>query len=122
VNNAMHLQKVLSSWACRGRVLMLVYPPPGDMANNCLQLYLDTPSATPQQQPNHESHNNTTNNDILIYVGEGRGGANGNDAFFDCLEDGEWILLHEIPVQRPPGNKGYEKLFVLQRINNGRDT
>jgi hypothetical protein len=97
-----HLQKVLKSWTCRGRVLLLVYPPPGPMANSVLQTYI-------QAAPLH--------NDTVVYVGEGRGGANADDAFFDTFtqNDGEWILIQELPVQTPPGDKGYEKLVVLQR-------
>ena len=96
-----HLRKLLSSWTCRGRVLMIVYPPPGPMAVDVLNVYLE---AAP------DNINNT-----FVYVGEGRGGANGNDDLFDLLENGEWILLKEMDVKKPPGDKGYEKLFVLQR-------
>ena len=53
---------------------------------------------------------------LVIYVGEGRDGANGDDEFFDLLtKTGEWILVKEMDVLRPPGNKGYEQLFILQR-------
>ncbi len=92
--------KVLTSWACRGRVLLLVYPPPGDMAIQVVQNYVSAA---------------TDDNDTVIYVGEGRGGANGDDSFFDFLEQGDWELLEEMDVPRPPGDKGYEKLFILRR-------
>jgi len=97
-----HLRKVLRSWVCRGRALLLVYPPPGPMAMSVVQAYVD---AAPE-------------NDTVVYVGEGRGGANGDDAFFDFLESGQWILLEELQVLRPPGDKGYEKLFILRRRND----
>ncbi|KAG7363794.1 hypothetical protein IV203_027155 [Nitzschia inconspicua] len=51
---------------------------------------------------------------VVVYVGEGRGGANADDDFFDLLSNGEWTLQKQLPVQRPPGNKGYETLLVLQ--------
>lgn len=94
------LPRVLQSWQCRGRVLLLVYPPPGEMAWNIVQNYVD---AAPEQ------------NDTVVFVGEGRGGANANDAFFDYLERGDWILLKMMDVKKPPGDKGYEKVFVFQR-------
>lgn len=92
--------KVLRSWSCRGRVLLLVYPPPGDMAIQVVENYVN---AAPED------------NNTIIYVGEGRGGANGNDSLFDFFEHGDWELANEMDVQRPPGDKGYEKLFILQR-------
>ena len=95
-----HTTKVLQSWHCRGRALLLVYPPPGSMAMDVVELYTN---AAP------------TENDTIIYVGEGRGGANADEAFFDFLEAGDWILLRVMDVQKPPGDKGYEKLYVLQR-------
>lgn len=94
--------KVLRSWACRGRALLLVYPSPGDMALSVVQEYVGAGAE----------------NDTVIYIGEGRGGANGNDAFFDYLESGEWILSKVLDVQSPPGNKGYEKVYILQRKKN----
>lgn len=93
------LERVFRSWTCRGRALLMVYPPPGSMAIETLHLYLQS---SPQ-------------NDTLIYIGEGRGGANGDEAFFDVLENGEWILEDVLEVTRPPGDKGCEKLYILQR-------
>lgn len=95
-----HLGKVMRSWACRGRVLLLVYPPPGDMAIEVVKSYV---TAAPQD------------NNTVVFVGEGRGGANGDDSLFDYFECGEWDLVEEMSVLRPPGDKGYEKLFVLRR-------
>lgn len=99
VESTIHVEKVLRSWACRGRALLMVYPPPGPMAIDTLKVYADASS----------------DNDTLIYVGEGRGGANGDDAFFDFLENGEWILVDILEVLRPPGDKGCEKLYILYR-------
>eukprot|EP00418_Pyrodinium_bahamense_P055203 CAMPEP_0179168408 /NCGR_PEP_ID=MMETSP0796-20121207/82838_1 /TAXON_ID=73915 /ORGANISM="Pyrodinium bahamense, Strain pbaha01" /LENGTH=84 /DNA_ID=CAMNT_0020871165 /DNA_START=1 /DNA_END=251 /DNA_ORIENTATION=+ len=53
------------------RALLLVYPNPGPMAYNCLRNY---------------------SGNTLVYVGEGRGGVNGDDAFFDLLGE-EWKLV-----------------------------
>ena len=93
------LEKIFRSWTCRGRALLLVYPPPGPMAANVLQTYI---RAGPE-------------NDMLIYVGEGRDGANGDNEFFDVLTCGDWMLVKEMDVLRPPGNKGYEKLFIFRK-------
>lgn len=92
--------KILRSWSCRGRVLLLVYPPPGKMAAEVIQNYVEA-------APN--------DNDTVIFVGEGRGGANGDNSFFDFIEDGTWMLTAHMDVQRPPGDKGYEKLYMFQR-------
>jgi hypothetical protein len=96
------VSKVLRSWACRGRALLLVYPPPGQMAIDTVKTYIDAASE----------------NDTLIYVGEGRGGANGDDTLFDLLENGEWILIEVMDVVKPPGDKGCEKLYVLHHKKN----
>ncbi|KAL3942376.1 MAG: hypothetical protein SGBAC_003408, partial [Bacillariaceae sp.] len=96
--------KVLRSWACRGRALLLVYPSPDDMAKSIVQEYVNV----------------GPENDTIIYIGEGRGGANGNDAFFDYLESGEWILSKVLNVKSPPGNKGYEKVYILHRQKSKR--
>jgi hypothetical protein len=95
------IQAVLSQWQCRGRVLLLVYPPPdSDMARDALQVYADVNDGSA----------------TVVYVGEGRGGANANDAFFDLLEasDAQWILEEIVNVQ-PMGSKGYERMFVFTR-------
>ena len=91
--------RILQSWACRGRVLLLVYPPTGDMAMDIVREYVNV----------------APENDTVIFVGEGRGGANGDDALFDFFERGDWVLLQVVDVQKPPGDKGYEKLYILQR-------
>lgn len=105
VDSTADLSKILRSWACRGRALLMVYPPPGSMAIDTLTMYLD---ASPE-------------NDTLVYVGEGRGGANGDEAFFDCLENGGWILVDVLEVLRPPGDKGCEKLHILHKVKQIED-
>ena len=96
-----NLPRLLQSWSCRGRVLLLVYPPQGGMAIDIVQHYV----------------NGAPENDTIIFVGEGRGGANGSDELFDFFENGQWVLLNVMDVQRPPGDKGYEKMFILQRAD-----
>lgn len=108
------LASVLRRWECRGRVLLLVYPSPPSpqhggkkrcMSADALGAYVD---ASPL-------------NDTVVYVGEGRGGANAGDGFFDILEGGgrgsddAWVLLSVLPV-KPFGSKGYEKMYVFKRI------
>jgi hypothetical protein len=94
------LRSVLSRWECRGRVLLLVYPPhESSMAYDAVRWYVQADPLL---------------NDTVIYVGEGRGGANANGAFFDLLESGEWTL-QEIQQVRPLGSKGYERLHVFTR-------
>lgn len=91
--------RLLQSWSCRGRALLLVYPSPGDMAINVVRTYVEA----------------AKENDLVIYVGEGRGGANGSDELFDFFENsGDWILINVLPVRKPPGDKGHEQLFILQ--------
>jgi hypothetical protein len=94
------IPSVLSQWQCRGRILLLVYPPPdSNMARDALEAYVGV---------------DDRNNDTVMYVGEGRGGANANDAFFDLLESGQWVL-EEIVNVRPMGSKGYERMYVFAR-------
>lgn len=94
------IHTTLRQWSCRGRVLLLVYPPPGSMAGETVKAYA----------------NLGPENDTVVYVGEGRGGANADNALFDYLENGNWAILRVLPVQSPPGGKGYEKLYVFQRV------
>lgn len=103
VQQCTDVSSVLRRWACRGRVLMLVYPPPGIMALETIKSYVDI----------------GPENDVVVYVGEGRGGSTANDELFDYLESGEWALLDISDVQTQPGGKGYEKLFIFQRIKVG---
>jgi len=91
-------EAIFHQWACRGRVLLLIFPPPNtDMALRTVKAYAE---ASPL-------------NDTIVYVGEGRGGASANDKFFDYLESGDWILWKILPVQT--FGKGYERLFILKR-------
>lgn len=50
--------------------------------------------------------------DALVYVGEGRGGANASDEFFDYL-DAEWDVTKIVDVD--PFPQCFEKLYVLRR-------
>lgn len=95
-----------------GRILLLVYPPPGSMALETLRAYT---SRSPQ-------------NDTLIYVGEGRGGANADDEFFNLLEGCEsgaekvtqssmvWVLHYVMDLAPFGRGKGFERMFVFKRI------
>lgn len=95
---------VLAQFENRGRILMLVYPPADDtLAADALRAYTALTAA----------------HDTLVYVGEGRRGANASDDFFDLLEtvddDGmAWCLLHILPGV-PCGTKGEECVYILQR-------
>ena len=105
VQQCTDVSSALRRWECRGRVLMLVYPPPGIMALETIKSYV---GMGPE-------------NDMVVYVGEGRGGSTANDEFFDYLESGEWALLDIKDVETQPGGKGYEKLFVFQHITVSAD-
>lgn len=54
-------------------------------------------------------------NKTLVYVGEGRGGANADDGLFDLLEGEGWRVVKfcDIGVK---GGKGYEKAFFMERV------
>ena len=122
VQQASHLEAVQNN--SRGRVLLLVYPPPGSMAIETVHTYCN-------KSPGYSG---SYKNDTIVYVGEGRGGANANDAFFDYFlgcndgisvdsakkeenstEKSQWILEKVMPVRTCPGGKGYEKMFVFKR-------
>jgi len=114
VKRASHIDSVKGS---RGRVLMLVYPPPGPMALETVVAYLDASLG----------YGGSYKNDTVVYVGEGRGGANADEAFFDYFlgcdktkedkKEGrcQWVLEKVMDVQTCPGDKGYEKMFVFRR-------
>ena len=122
-------ERVLARRDLYRRALLLVFPPRGPMAGNCLAAY---------------------QGDTLIYVGEGRGGVNGDAAFFDALEGtataapatvnaaapapsgglagreggagagrgraggaGQWVLRHSEDLAPFPG--GFERLYVFKR-------
>lgn len=91
-------------WPCRGRVLLLVYPPTqSDLALSAVQAYDAVAGHT------------------IVYVGEGRGGANADAAFFDYLEDPAraWYLDRVMDVASF-GSKGHEKMFVLRKKKGER--
>jgi len=94
------MHSVLRQWSCRGRILLLVYPPLGDMAVRAVKVYTDI----------------SPFNDTIVYVGEGKGGANANDDFFDYFvqHNDEWSLETVLNV-KSFGSKGYEKLFILKK-------
>jgi hypothetical protein len=101
--HANSVEATVKQWQCRGRVLLLVYPPPdSDMAVEAVRSY------------------DQVNGHTIVYVGEGRGGANANDAFFDYLEDHydnenhSWIL-DRVMEGKSFGTKGYEKVYVLKK-------
>ena len=75
------------------RVLFLCYPDPSDMAKHSLDAY---------------------GGDILLYVGEGRGGVNGNKAFFDTLEE-EWEV--QLCEEMDPFPQCFERFYILKRRN-----
>lgn len=90
----------------RGRVLMLVYPPPGPMALDVVKNYVRFPE-----------------NDLVVFVGEGFGGANANEEFFHYFKEGsreeghEWVLLECMDVPSVEGGgKGFEKVFIFKRL------
>jgi hypothetical protein len=98
---------VVQGYAARGRILLLVFPPPASMALETIQAYVNA----------HRE------NDTVVYVGEGKGGANGSNELFDYFlsntnaNDGvKWILLKVMNVKTCPGDKGYEKMFVFKRV------
>ena len=110
-------QDAVGSIKNRGRVLLLVFPPPGDMAAEVVKQY-----------------GKFDGNDIVIYVGEGLNGANANQKFFDHMlnkdidehssddeSNGEakykWCILETVEVEDLlGGGKGFEKMFIFKRI------
>ncbi len=120
VQQLSHVEAVRES---RGRALLLVYPPPGQMAIETVRAYLNASCG----------HYGGVQNDTVVYVGEGKGGANADDAFFDFFlscetnetrkDDGGkrqeyWVIEKVMDVPASPGGKGYEKLFVFRRRND----
>jgi hypothetical protein len=112
IHRSSHIDAVQGA---NGRVLLLVYPPPGPMALETVLAYLN---ASPK-------YSGSCKNDTVVYVGEGRGGANADEAFFDYFlgcntscedtENHEWVLEKVMGVLACPGGKGYEKIFVFRR-------
>ena len=104
VYKSSHL-RALQSWESRGRVLLLVFPPDGSMAEETVKEYI---RVDPER------------NDTVVYVGEGRGGANANDDFFDIFLDGSWSLVYESTIIgtdiQGSSDKSFEKCFCFQRI------
>jgi len=105
---------------CQGRILLLVFPPPGSMAREAVEKYV--------QHNNNNNNNNQskTATQWLVYVGEGRGGANADESFFHFLEqqqqndvhsDGffSWELTNVVKLNPFGKDKGFERLFVFKR-------
>lgn len=110
-------QDAVGSIKHRGRVLLLVFPSPGDMAAEVVEQY-----------------GKFDGNDTIIYVGEGLNGANANHKFFDHMlnkdinehSDGnetssevkyKWCILETIEIEDVlGGGKGFEKMFIFKRV------
>mmetsp|Transcript_13075 Transcript_13075/g.24220 ORF Transcript_13075/g.24220 Transcript_13075/m.24220 type:complete len:341 (-) Transcript_13075:76-1098(-) len=73
------------------RALLLVCPPPTNMATQSLKYYKGS---------------------TIIFVGEGRGGAHADDAFFNELER-NWKVVQVVDVD--PFPECYERCFILER-------
>lgn len=84
-------EKVLNKY--KNRALLIVYPPPGPAA---LQWT--------------EAHNGK----MVIYCGEGRGGVNADQTFFDALET-NFEIKTVVKDFEPFGTKSFERMWVLQR-------
>ena len=54
--------------------------------------------------------------EVLLYVGEGRGGVNGDAFFFDALQK-DWRVERVIDLDPLP--ESYEQLFILRRKSSG---
>jgi len=89
----------------RGRILLLVYPPPGPMAVEVVKNYAQF-----------------AENDVVIFVGEGNGGANGNEELFEYWKGVDerghgWVLLESMDVPAVEGGgKGFEKVFIFKKV------
>ena len=85
-----------------GKTLLLVFPPPeSSMAAECVRHYA------------------ASDPDFLLYVGEGRGGATADAAFFDEL-DARYTVEKTVEL-KPFGaefDAGCEKLWVLRKKNH----
>ena len=98
------LTSCLAQFENRGRILLLVYPPPdSNLAVDALRTYTAV---------------DPIRNDIVVYVGEGRGGATANNAFFETLAaNGTWYVTHILPGV-PCGTKGHDQVFVFQKADD----
>ena len=76
------------------RTLLLVAPPPGPQPARWLATF------------------EARGGERLVYVGEGRGGAHADAAFFAALE-GRWQLEQVLPLKPFPG--GAERMWCLHR-------
>ena len=74
----------------QNRTLLVVFPE-GDLLLKCLGKY---------------------KGDVVLFVGEGRGGVNGGERVFDCLEENFKV---EKVIEVAPFGDGHERLWVLRR-------
>jgi len=77
----------------KNRALLLVYPPPGSMAEASVKAHSGA---------------------VVVYCGEGRGGVNASKEFFDILED-KFIVTRQVEKFEQFGTKSFERLWVLRR-------
>ena len=98
-------EDVVRNFTSRGRVLLLVYPSPGSWPLETLKAYIDATAGTSDAV-----------NDKVVFVGEGRLGANCNNEFFDYLLNGGWIIEKIMDVKGSPGGKGFERMYVLTKV------
>ena len=98
--------------AHRGRTLFLCYPPPVRDARRCMALRSVAYYARALNLVSRERGGDGGEPARIVYVGEGRGGANACGAFFDML-DREWEVERVMELDPWPGN--HERLFVLRR-------
>ena len=97
---AEHVQEgdvtMLAGPACSARTLFLCYPPPADESVGCMSM---------QCLQHYEG-------DTLVYVGEGKGGANASWVFFDLVEK-EWECTKVVTLDPYP--QCYEHLYIFKR-------
>ena len=105
VQECKNAYQVMEQSCNQGRILLMVFPSPGPMSLDTLKAYVATGG----------DHN------TLVYVGEGREGANAPNEFFDYLEENQWIVTKILPVESF-GSKGYEKMCILTRTVGGSNT
>lgn len=108
VRKSVQISDALRPWGSRGRVLLLVFPPPGDMALEAVKEY---------------TRISEEYNDTIVYVGEGKGGVNANEGFFDFfLSNEDWILVGVWDLPRISPEKGFEKCFCFRRNRKVKDS
>jgi hypothetical protein len=106
---------ILAQLEHRQRILLLVYPT-DDLAIHTLQAYsaIQQEVATLAGNTSGRGSASSYPPPTLVYVGEGRGGGNAGEDFFDFLEQDGWIV-HHIISGVPCGTKGDEKVFIFTK-------